>query len=118
MARKLAPEKPLPAQKFYRHVLEKSDKKGRHKFLVSVPSNEVSNADVHRLITDSLTANAEVLGIDHQFAEGWADNWSAIIIRAVRYGVPTADFEAEGFVILEAEMGDPPMCQLCQENDA
>jgi hypothetical protein len=88
----------------------------RHKGLDHVPSNEVLSGDVLAIMADALEEHADLLGWHgaSTSVRYTAEQWSEILLRMIRYGIPLEEFGAEGFPIYD-EPQDPPLCNDCRE---
>lgn len=91
----------------------------RHKGLDHVPSNEVSSADVLAVMADSIEQHADLLGWhgNQSSVRGTAEQWSEILLRMIRYGIPLEEFAAEGFPVYDEE-ADRPLCDDCRREAA
>lgn len=95
-------------------------RRGRIRNASHVPTGDVPTTDVVDIVSQSIQNNADVL--EWQYGEGGnaltANQWATIIVRAIRYGVPTDEFEGDGFHIRDDDdPQDPPVCDDCQEDD-
>jgi hypothetical protein len=81
----------------------------RHKSLRQTPYQETSSGEILTIFADTLLSHSDILGMNRPTAAEWA----LILLRDLRFGIPTDELAGEGFPFHDAEFDDPPLCESC-----
>lgn len=100
--------------------LQKSQRRGRLRNINGIPSGDAPTSEVVEIVSDAIEVNADAL--EWKYGENsngaTAKQWAEIVVRAIRYGIPTDEYEGEGFHIREDySLGDAPECADCQAEE-
>jgi hypothetical protein len=94
--------------------------RGRLRNATGVPSGDAPTGEILDIVSDAIEVNADAL----EWAYGERGNaltarqWAEIVVRAIRYGLPTDEYEGDGFHIREDDnLGEAPECVDCQAEE-
>ncbi len=77
-------------------------------------ANETPTGELLKVLTESLVSYKDDLNMG---TTETCENWATILLRDLRYGVPAEELNGQGFIIRDEDLGDPPLCESCLEDE-